>query len=195
MKKRELIFATHNHNKLSEIQVIAGNLCEIKNLQEVGFHEEVEETGLTLEENALLKARTVHKKTGKDCFADDSGLEVNILDRAPGVHSARYAGIPTDSEKNMMKLLTHLEGKPDRSARFRTVIALIIEGKEHLFEGEIWGHILHEKRGNEGFGYDPIFQPEGLEQSFAELSPEEKARISHRSKALVKMLDFLKEQG
>lgn len=187
----KIIFATHNPNKLKEIQSKIGDRLLIQDLDTIGITEEIPETGQTLEENSLLKARYVYSKTGCSCFADDTGLEVFSLNNEPGVYSARYAGEPKNDEKNIDKLLHELNHKNDRKAQFRTVISLIWEGKEYLFEGVIKGTILTERRGNKGFGYDAIFVPEGYEETFAELDLEEKNKISHRAIAVQKLIDFL----
>ena len=160
-------------------------------LTDINCSEEIPETASTICENALLKARYVYEKYRVDCFADDSGLEVQSLDGAPGVHSARYAGEQKNDAANITKVLTELSSKPDRSARFITVIALILEGKEFVFEGIISGQISHEKRGASGFGYDPVFIPEGYDKTFAEMSASEKNSISHRARAVQKLLNFL----
>ena len=189
----KLVFATHNPNKVKEVQAIVPAGMEIVTLDEIGYTEEIPEIGLTLEENALIKANTIYAATGINCFADDTGLEVNALNSEPGVYSARYAGEPANSSKNMDKLLEKLEESKDRSARFRTVFALIIDGKEHLFEGIVNGSITSEKRGEGGFGYDPIFLPDGFDQTFAEMPLAEKNKISHRGRALGKMVEWLRE--
>ena len=184
-----LIFATNNAHKLQEVSALLPT--EILSLNDINCHDDIPETADTLEGNALLKARYVYEKFGFDCFADDTGLEVEALDNAPGVYSARYAGEQKNAEDNMNKLLLELQKKSNRKARFRTVIALILDGKEYLFEGEVKGTIEKEKRGNEGFGYDPIFTPDGYDKTFAELSIETKNTISHRGLAVAKLIDFL----
>ena len=189
-----LVFATNNLHKIDEVKHKLNGLFSIQTLQEIGCHEDIPETADTLEGNALQKARYLHEKYGCDCFADDTGLEVEVLDNAPGVYSARYAGEAKNPEANMDKLLNELSGQPNRKARFRTVIALILDGEEHLFEGIVNGQILENRRGNEGFGYDPIFLPDGYEKSFAQLSMTEKNVISHRGRAVEKLLNFLKEK-
>lgn len=191
-----LVFATNNAHKLQEVRQILGNRFEVVGLSDIGCHEDIPETAETLEGNALQKARYVKEHYGIDCFADDTGLEVKVLNNAPGVHSARYAelfgkGNTHDSNANMNLLLRNLENKNDRSARFRTVIALIYKGEEYLFEGIVEGKILRERHGNEGFGYDPIFEPEERGCSFAEMTPEEKNAISHRGRATQKLAAFL----
>lgn len=188
---KKIVFATHNKNKLTEIREIVKGQIEILGLADIDCHDEIEETGTTLEENALLKARYVKERYGLDCFADDTGLEVESLNGAPGVYSSRYAGPSGDPEKNMEKLLTTLQGIENRGAQFRTVIALILNGEEHLFEGIIRGSITQEKRGKKGFGYDPIFIAEGYEQTFAEVDASTKNQVSHRALAMAKLIDYL----
>ncbi len=189
-----LVFATNNLHKVDEVMHKLNGYFSIQTLQEIGCHEDIPETADTLEGNALQKARYLYEKYGCDCFADDTGLEVEALDNAPGVYSARYAGEAKDPEANMEKLLNELSGKTNREARFRTVIALILDGKEYLFEGRINGQILEKRQGNEGFGYDPVFLPDGYEKSFAQLSMAEKNEISHRGRAIDRLLTFLKEK-
>lgn len=186
-----LVFATNNAHKLDEVRKITQGLVRIVSLNEIGCHDDIPETADTLEGNALLKARYVAQRYGCDCFADDTGLEVEALDNAPGVYSARYAGTGHDSEANMRKLLREMEGKNNRKARFRTAIALIRKGHEQLFEGIVNGSITTEKRGDCGFGYDPIFQPEGFEGTFAQLGDDVKNAISHRALACQKLAAFL----
>jgi len=188
-----LVFATNNLHKVDEVKHKLNGLFSIQTLQEIGCHEDIPETADTLEGNAMQKARYLHEKYGCDCFADDTGLEVEALNNAPGVYSARYAGEAKNAEANMEKLLNELSGQANRKARFRTVIALILDGEEYLFEGAITGQILEKRQGNEGFGYDPIFLPDGHEKSFAQLSMAEKNTISHRGRAVDKLLAFLKE--
>lgn len=196
---KRIVFATNNQHKLKEIREILSPEFEIVSLKEIGCHEDIPETGNTLEENALQKARYISERYHISCFADDTGLEVEALGGAPGVHSARYAeGTDHDSEANMTKLLGELEGKENRQARFRTVIALIELGEDetenvHLFEGIVEGHISTERQGNEGFGYDPIFVPEGYEKSFAALGETIKNHISHRARAVKKLAEYLKQ--
>ena len=190
--KQKLVFATNNAHKLSEVSAILGDKVELLSLNDINCHDDIPETADTLEGNALLKARYIHDKYQVDCFADDTGLEVEALNGAPGVYSARYAGGDGhDSQANMRKLLSELEGKENRKAQFRTVVALILDGKEYLFEGIVKGEIIKEKRGTTGFGYDPVFIPEGYEQTFAELGDEVKNQISHRSRAVNKLCKFL----
>lgn len=186
----KLVFATNNAHKLDEMRHILGPGFEVVSLAEIGCHDDIPETADTFEGNALQKAHWVKDHYGLDCFADDTGLEVTALDGAPGVHSARYAG-DHDSEANMRKLLSELENKPDRSAQFRTVVALLLDGKELLFEGIVKGSILEERHGNGGFGYDPVFVPEGYNLTFAEMGPE-KNNISHRARAVGKLAEYLK---
>lgn len=189
--KMKLVFATNNAHKLEEIREMAGGQYEIVSLKEIGCQEEIPEEQDTLEGNALQKARFVKERYGADCFADDTGLEIAALGGEPGVRSARYAGEGHDSEANMRKVLAKMEGVDDRRARFRTVIALILDGEEYLFEGEVRGEILREKHGAEGFGYDPIFRPEGFAESFAEMSLDAKNAISHRGRATRALIRFL----
>lgn len=185
-----LIFATNNSHKLDEVRNILGDRFTIRSLKDIGCDADIPETADTLEGNALIKARFLYEKYGEDCFADDTGLEVTALGGAPGVHTARYAG-NHDSEANMNKLLAELREKNDRSAQFRTVIALIIKGKEFLFEGIVKGTIATEKAGNGGFGYDPIFIPEGYNVTFSEMGNDSKNHISHRALAVEKLYNYL----
>lgn len=182
--KSGIVFATNNGNKLKEIRHLIGNKVNIKSLKEIGCFEELPETQNSLEGNALQKARYVKDKYGFDCFADDTGLEVVALDGRPGVYSARYAGPECRAEDNVKKLLQEMEEKDDRKARFRTVIALATDSGEQIFEGSVEGEILRSPRGEKGFGYDPVFLPEGYSKSFAEMELDEKNRISHRSMAI-----------
>jgi len=205
----KIVFATNNEHKLSEIRAILGSKFEVVSLADIGCHEDIPETGSTLEENALMKAEYIYDKYHLSCFADDTGLEVEALNGAPGVYSARYASMEGnnsssshDSEANMARLLRELENNNNRKARFRTVIAFI-EKKDvcpcgctsikqiHKFEGIVNGEIIREKRGGEGFGYDPIFQPEGYTETFAELGADIKNKISHRARAVAKLCEFL----
>ena len=190
MKKR-LVFATNNAHKLEEIRAILGNSIEILSLADIHCHADIPETADTLEGNARQKSRYVYEHYGLDCFADDTGLEVEALNGEPGVYSARYAGDGHNAEANMLKLLQNMEGIENRKAQFRTAFALIINGKEHLFEGIIKGEIIKTRRGNSGFGYDPIFVPEGYSQTFAEMGNELKNKISHRAIATNKLCKFL----
>lgn len=190
----KLVFATNNAHKLEEISSILGDKIELLSLKDIGCHEDIPETADTLEGNALLKSSFIYRNYGLNSFGDDTGLEVEALGGAPGVYSARYAGGEGhDSQANMRKLLCELEGVENRKARFRTAISLILDGKEYLFEGIINGEIIKEKRGDSGFGYDPVFKPEGYEQTFAELGAEVKNEISHRALAVKKLAQFLKE--
>ena len=213
---RRLIFATNNKHKAEEVREALHGAVEIVTLSEAGLEGEIPETADTLQGNALQKAQWVYERTGQDCFADDTGLEVSALDGAPGVHTARYATLSArqaepvspaaavggegfspslshDSNANMNLLLHNLEKITDRSARFRTVIALIYQGQEYLFEGICPGSILRERHGTEGFGYDPVFQPTGYDRCFAEMSADEKNAISHRGRATQKLAEFLKD--
>ncbi|MDD3036503.1 non-canonical purine NTP diphosphatase [Bacteroides sp.] len=190
--KRKLVFATNNAHKLEEVAAILRDKIELLSLNDINCHTDIPETADTLEGNALLKSSFVKENYGLDCFGDDTGLEVEALNGAPGVYSARYAGGEGhDSQANMLKLLHEMEGKENRKARFRTVISLILDGKEYFFEGVVKGEITREKHGDSGFGYDPIFQPEGYEQTFAELGNEIKNKISHRALAVQKLCEFL----
>ena len=189
----KLVFATNNKHKLQEVRDIVGDRVEVLSLADIGCFDDIPETADTLQGNALIKARHIYEKYGFDCFADDTGLEVEALDGAPGVYSARYAGEECDSEANMRKLLENLTGKTDRNAQFRTVIALIINGEEMLFNGIVKGVIATEKNGDSGFGYDPIFVPEGHSASFAQMSSEMKNSMSHRFRATQQLSDYLKE--
>lgn len=186
-----IIFATNNAHKLVEVQALMPQGISIVGLSQMGIHDDIPEDGDTLEANALQKARYVYERTKRNCFADDTGLEVEALGNAPGVYSARYAGPQKSSADNIVKLLEELCGHQNRRARFRTVIALIIDGKEHLFEGIVRGHITEQLSGNEGFGYDPIFMPEGYNQTFAEMPLDVKNDISHRGRAVQKLVEFL----
>ena len=188
---QQLVFATNNQHKVNEIRALLGGGFEIITLKEAGITIDIPEPYNTLEENAQTKATTIYKLTGMDCFGEDTGLEVAVLNGEPGVKSARYAGNDRDFAANINKLLNKLKGKSDRSARFRTVISLIINGKEEKFDGICAGSIIEENRGTDGFGYDPVFVPEGDTRTFAEMSVEEKNRFSHRSKAMKKLISFL----
>lgn len=191
-----LIFATHNAHKLEEIQQIlsVSDKLTITNLAEIGFHDEIEETSLTLEGNASIKSRAVYDREGGNVFSEDTGLEVMALGMEPGVHTARYAGESRDADANMDKLLSALANSKERTARFRTVISLLWEGEEHLFEGIVNGRIALSKSGTTGFGYDPIFIPYGYDRTFAELSSDIKNGISHRYRAMCGMQKFLSER-
>ena len=188
----ELIFATHNQNKVEEISAILPPIIEVKSLNDLNFTDQIPETSNTLRGNALIKVRTIFNKFQKDCFADDTGLEVEILNGAPGVHSARFAGKNKKDEDNIGKLLKELENHHNTNAQFRTIIALIYKHEEFIFEGIIKGKIIKEIKGDNGFGYDPIFQPEHHFLTFAQISTREKNKISHRAIALRKLIDFLK---
>jgi len=189
----ELVFATNNQHKLEELQAILGNEIKLLSLKDINCSEEIPEEQPTLEGNASQKAFYIFNKFGYNCFADDTGLEIAALNNEPGVYSARYAGEEKSAEANMEKVLNKLAKINERNARFRTVISLIIDGVETQFEGIVEGEILKEKRGGSGFGYDPIFQPKGLELSFAEMELSEKNKISHRGRAVQKLVDFLNE--
>ena len=190
--KKKFVFATNNAHKLEEVTAILGDKIELLSMKDIHCHADIPETADTLEGNALLKARYIFENYNMDCFADDTGLEVEALDGAPGVYSARYAGGEGhDAQANMLKLLHELEGKENRKAQFRTAISLILDGKEYLFEGVIKGEIIREKRGDSGFGYDPVFKPEGYERTFAELGNDIKNKISHRALAVQKLCEFL----
>jgi XTP/dITP diphosphohydrolase len=190
----KLIFATNNQHKITEIQNMVGTHVQLLSLSQVNILEEIPEDEPTLEGNALHKARYVYRKTGMDVFADDTGLEVYSLNGEPGVRSARYAGESKDSSDNINKLLAALKGDKERKARFRTVIALIFQGTEYLFEGIAEGEIITERRGTEGFGYDPVFLPKGYNNTFAEMNLDTKNKISHRSIAFSKLLGFLSQK-
>ena len=183
----KIVFATNNAHKLEEIRQILGPSVDVLSLNDIGCHDDIPETGTTLEANALQKARYIRDKYGYDCFADDTGLEVEALNGEPGIYSARYAGEGHDSEANMQKLLSKLQDVDYRKARFRTVIALLQKGEERFFEGIVNGVITREKSGCEGFGYDPIFQPDGYDKTFAELGMDIKNKISHRARATAKL--------
>ena len=188
----QIVFATNNAHKLSEIRQILGHKIEVLSLSDIGCHDDIPAPGTTLEANALQKARYIRDKDGYDCFADDTGLEVDALGGEPGIYSARYAGGEGhDSEANMQKLLQKLDGEDNRTARFRTVIALLQGNEQKLFEGIVNGTITREKSGAEGFGYDPIFMPDGYDQTFAELGMDIKNRISHRARATAQLAAYL----
>jgi XTP/dITP diphosphohydrolase len=187
----QIVFASNNENKIKEIKSILGNNFTLLSLSDINLVDDIPEDEPDLEGNALAKARYVFNSTGKNVFADDTGLEVDALNGLPGVHSARFAGENKDSSANIEKVLSLLGTSANRKARFRTVIALIFEKKEYLFEGVVNGILINEKRGNEGFGYDPVFIPEGKYQTFAEMDPDEKNSISHRARAFEKLMKFL----
>ncbi len=188
----EILFASNNAHKVNEVHAALPSQFTIRSLREVMGDVDIPETGVTLQENAAIKARFLFAETGMNCFADDTGLEITALNGAPGVYSARYAGEGCTFEDNMNKVLANLEGETDRSARFRTVICLILEGKEYFFEGEIKGEILASRVGEQGFGYDPIFKPEGYQLTFAQMTVDQKNTISHRGLAVQKLVEFLK---
>ncbi len=189
----ELVFATNNRHKLQEIQQLLGNTIKLLSLRDINCFDEIPETGDTLEANAFQKSNYIYTKYGKNCFADDTGLEIEALNGKPGVYSARYAGLDKDADANMQKVVDKLKEKSNRKAKFRTVISLIIDGEEFQFEGHVDGVILNDRSGTKGFGYDPIFQPNGYKISFAEMSAQEKNKISHRGKAIQKLIAFLKK--
>jgi XTP/dITP diphosphohydrolase len=191
----KLVFASNNKNKIQEIQALVPNTIQILSLEEICCTEDIPETANTIEGNAILKANYVTEKYGYDCFADDTGLEVDVLNGAPGVYSARYAGEQKDANDNMDKLLSELEDKSNRKANFKTVIALNLNGNQNLFTGIINGKIIEEKIGTNGFGYDPIFVAEGFDKTFAELTMEEKSTISHRGIAVKELILFLQKQN
>lgn len=188
----KLVFASNNKNKIAEIQQLIGDKFEIVSLQDIGCTEDIPETAETIEGNAILKAQYVYDKYGLSCFADDTGLEIDALEGEPGVYSARYAGEQKNADDNMALVLQKLESQTNRSAQFKTVIALNFGSEHFLFEGIVKGTITPVKRGNAGFGYDPIFQPEGFDVTFAEMSMQQKSTISHRGKAVEKLINFLK---
>lgn len=191
----KIVFATNNAHKLNELRQIAGTNLRLLSLNDINCHDDIPETGNTLQDNALQKARYISKKYGVDCFADDTGLEVDCLGGAPGVHSARYApGEGHDAEANTRLLLENMCGSSDRTARFRTVIALILDGKEYLFEGKVEGVITDAPAGDGGFGYDPVFMPDGWDRTFAQASPEQKNAVSHRGRAVAALMQFLLEK-
>ena len=189
----KLVFATNNQNKVKEVQSLLPDHIKILSLKDIGCEEDIPETQPTIEGNAIQKAEYVKEHYGYDCFADDTGLEVHALNGEPGVYSARYAGTQRNADDNMNKLLENLENKKDRSAQFKTVIALILHGKQHTFEGICKGEIINEKRGDYGFGYDPIFMAEDFTETFAQISLEEKNRVGHRGKAVQKLIRFLND--
>ena len=187
----KIVFASNNQNKVKEIQNQVPSLIEIVTLEDIGCTEDIEETGETIEENAIIKANYVTTKYNLPCFADDTGLEIHALNGAPGVYSARYAGEEKNADKNMELVLKNLDSLDDRTAQFKTVIALNINNEQHLFTGIVKGEIRKEKTGNNGFGYDPIFEPEQLGKTFAEMTMEEKNTMSHRGRAVAQLIDFL----
>ena len=190
----QLVFATHNLHKLEEVKTLLHSNITVLSLKDINYTDEIEENETTLEGNALIKAKTIFNSIQGNCFADDSGLLVDALNGGPGVYSARYAGSQKNDNDNMNKLLDKLKGIENRKAQFKTILALILNEKEYLFEGIVHGVIAHEKKGTQGFGYDPIFIPDGFSKSFAELTSSEKSMISHRSLALKKLITFLQHQ-
>ena len=194
MTGKKLLFATNNAHKMREIREIAGNEYEILSLKDVGFEGDIPETHDTIEANAVQKARYIYEKLHYDCFADDTGLEIDALDGRPGVFSARYAGEGCSFDDNIAKILRELEGSVDRKAKFRCVVCLILDGEEHLFEGKIDGKIIGERNGTGGFGYDPVFVPDGYDQTFAEMPAHLKNGISHRGRAVTKMFRYLDQR-
>ncbi len=191
----KLVFATNNNNKLKEVRQLMPPNVEILSLKDIGCEEELPENGRNLNENSLQKAQYIYEKYGWNCFADDTGLEVNALSGRPGVQSARYAGPACRSEDNIQKLLTELKNEENRAARFRTVIACILDSQVHYFEGLVEGYITENERGDGGFGYDPVFRPASSDLTFAEMDPEEKNRISHRGKSMNKFVSWLEVEG
>jgi len=192
---QQLVFATNNAHKIEEVAAKIGDQFDILSLDAIGFTDDIAETGTTFAANASIKSQAIYQKFKLNCFGDDSGLEITALNGEPGVYSARYAGQHGNHDANIDKVLENLKGKTDRDARFITVISLIWNGEEHFFEGTVEGTIRHERSGAKGFGYDPIFQPDGYNITFAEMTIEEKNGISHRARALEKMVEFLKTQG
>jgi len=193
-RRKKIVFATNNAHKLEEVQAMLGEYYQVLSLQDLGENTDIPETGTTLEENAMIKADYLWKKYRQNCFADDTGLEVEALNNAPGVYSARYAGEQKSSADNVKKLLNELQGKDNRNARFRTVIALIQDGKRYQFEGIVNGVITEIPAGESGFGYDPVFQPDGYQETFAELGLDIKNKISHRAKAVEQLALFLRRK-
>jgi len=188
---KKLVFATNNPHKLNELKQILGDDFQILSLNDLNFNEEIPETGDTLKENASQKSHFIYERYGLDCFADDTGLEVDALGGAPGVYSARYAGENATYDENVEKLLFELKGERIRTARFKTVISLLIGGKEYFFEGRVEGVITESRKGKDGFGYDPVFLPDGFDETFAEMSSNKKNQISHRGRAVAKLVCFL----
>jgi XTP/dITP diphosphohydrolase len=191
----ELIIASQNQNKLVEFKKILGDKINLFSLSDIGLNQEIPENEKTIKKNAMFKAKFVNIQTGKNVFADDTGLEIDSLNGEPGVYSARYSGVERNSDKNIELVLTKLKNKSNRNSRFKTIISLILDGKSVNFEGVVEGKITEEKRGNNGFGYDPIFQPNGYASTFGEMSLKEKNKISHRSIAINKMVQYLKENN
>lgn len=192
---KEIVFATNNVHKLSEVRRMVGDRFKVRSLSEIGCHDDIPETADTLEGNALIKARWVKDKYGYDCFADDTGLMVDALDGAPGVKTARFAGEHCTPDDNVTKLLEVLQGQTNRNARFSTVIALILDGRETLMEGTVHGTITTERLGTDGFGYDPVFMPEQTGLTFAQMGPDAKNEISHRGRAIVRLMEVLNSYG
>ena len=190
----KLVFATHNKNKFLEVKAMLPEQIELLSLDDIGCHEDISETGDTIEANAVLKAKYVYDTYQLACFADDTGLEVRSLNNEPGVYSARYAGVENDSQANIDKLLKNLKGKNDRSARFKTVIAYLSDTSDKMFLGVCEGEIIRNEKGDSGFGYDPVFQPLGFESTFAEMTLDQKSAIGHRGKAMRQLLDFLEKE-
>lgn len=190
----KLVFATNNPNKLAEIRMLVPTSIQILSLSDIDCHEELPETSDTLEDNATQKAYFIYDNYGFNCFADDTGLEIDVLDGRPGVYSARYAGEDCIAENNIQKVLDEMQNEDNRDACFRTIISLVIDGKEYQFEGLVDGQIIPEKWGDKGFGYDPIFLPDGFEESFAQMSVQQKNEISHRGLAVKQLIDFLKKR-
>ena len=191
----ELIIASQNQNKLVEFKKILGDKINLFSLSDIGLNQEIPENEKTIKKNAMFKAKFVNTQTGKNVFADDTGLEIDSLNGEPGVYSARYSGVERNSDKNIELVLTKLKNKTNRNSRFKTIISLILDGKNINFEGVVEGKITEEKRGSNGFGYDPIFQPNGYSSTFGEMSLKEKNKISHRSIAINKMVQYLKENN
>ena len=192
---QQLVFATNNKHKLEEVAAKLNGKIKLLSLDDIDCHEDIAETGQTFAENASIKSRYVYDKYQLSCFGDDSGLEIDALNNEPGIYSARYAGVHGNHQANIDKVLTKLTGVDNRKARFRTVISLIWDGEEHFFEGTVEGAIRHELSGTDGFGYDPIFEPDGYEITFAEMSMDEKNRISHRGRAMDKLITFLNSRA
>lgn len=189
---KRIVFATGNYHKLKEVREILEDRFEIVSLEDIDFHEDIPETGDTLKENASIKSHYIFDRYHLDCFADDTGLEVDALNGAPGVYSARYAGEHVTYDDNVNKLLSELKNIEQRAARFKTVISLLLDGKEYFFEGTVEGHIIDHKMGLGGFGYDPVFVPDGFDKTFSEMAPETKNAISHRGRAIRKFVEFLR---
>jgi XTP/dITP diphosphohydrolase len=193
MELKQIVFASNNAHKLKEVSHYLKDYSQVLSLKEIGFNEDIPEPYHTLEENALTKSQTIFQKFNMNCFADDTGLEVEALNGAPGVYSARYAGPNCSFDDNVNKLLEELKTVENRKARFRTVISLILDGEKYFFEGIVNGVITHKRSGTDGFGYDPIFKPDGQNITFAEMSLDDKNQISHRGRAVLKLVNFLKD--